>query len=146
MISTVGQISKYFTWHEALYLPRWDRLANEADGLTEEIKSNLINLFYKMDDVRVWSGAPIVVHEAYRPPEYNSLIKGARQSQHLLGNAVDFHSEAIGIENFKIKVMAEIEQKNMLDIWKMRMERNTIGWIHLDQMEIIHGQARYFFP
>ena len=35
------KISDYFSVGEALYLPRWERLANEQDGLSDDSKTAL---------------------------------------------------------------------------------------------------------
>lgn len=34
----------YFQWREALFLPSWNRIAQEADGLTQEILTSIENL------------------------------------------------------------------------------------------------------
>ena len=137
-------ISRYFTYREALLLPRWMRLATESDGLTDQILLNLQKIFATMDDVRDYFKAPIYVHCAYRPPAYNKLIGGAEHSAHIDGLAVDFEvhgmpcSEAISL----------ILRDEMLEEWGMRMEDNgdDPSWIHLDLRAPKTPYDRYFKP
>ena len=68
-------ITPHFTVRDALYLPTWKRLANQSDGLNDQIKENIIQLFNKMETVREYFGnIPINVHVTYRPPAYNKLL------------------------------------------------------------------------
>ncbi len=136
---------QHFTWHEALWLPQWRRLAVESDGLTDEILNNLTVLFQKLETVRSFlNGRPILVHVAFRSQAYNSLptVKGAKSSAHLFGMAVDFH--VVGIDCDQAKQM--ILDGNKLDEWGMRMEDNGAGapWIHLDTRALRPGGKRFF--
>lgn len=135
-------ISKYFSWHEALWLPQWNRMATVEDGLTDQIQENLVKTFAKMDIVREYFGAPIIVHCTFRPPKYNELVGGSSDSQHVLGGAVDFHVKDFGC----ILAIKKINDEDMLDAWNMRMEQGTSGWIHLDTKPIQPGSARFFKP
>lgn len=136
-------ISKYFSYAEALWLPQWERMATEADGLNEEIESNLKELFTKMDTVREYFNCPLVVHCCYRPEEYNKKVKGATQSAHLVGKAIDFHVKNLSCKNAISKILAD----DMLEKWGMRMENNgpDPAWIHLDLKPVGPG-GRYFKP
>lgn len=132
---------QHFTWKEALYLPQWKLMADESTGVTEEIKANLIKTFQWMEKVREWIGSPISVHIAWRSEDYNALVKGAKTSQHLYGNAVDFSVPSMTCDAFKAKMLAE----NKLEEWNLRMEDNGAGagWIHLDDRQ--PGPAGRFF-
>jgi hypothetical protein len=122
-------------------------MATVADGLTDEIQNNLVELFTKMDAVREWTGGPLIVHCCFRPQKYNELVKGAKNSQHTIGKAIDFHAENISVSDFHKKIMVEgSDNKNMLEIWNMRCERGTVGWVHLDDKQIIPPEARFFNP
>lgn len=141
-IDPKSQISKYFTWKEALWLPRWDRMADESDGLNAQVMDSLKVLFAKMDVVREYFGAPIIVHVCYRPEEYNKLIGGAPQSAHRLGMAVDFSIKGISCDDARKKIMDE----KMLEIWNMRMEDLPgSNWIHLD-IRAPGPAGRFFKP
>lgn len=137
------QISEYFTWLDALWLPTWKRMAIVNDGLTDQVKENMKLLFKKMDIVRDFVMRPIIVHCAYRPKIYNELVKGAAHSAHLAEGvgvaAVDFHVEDISCHEVQERLLP------MLETWNMRMEDNGIdaNWIHLD---IGKPGSRYFKP
>ena len=135
------KISKWFSWSEATYLPQWKRLANEKDGLNDEIKANLTKLFAKMDQIREHFGKPINVHVAYRSPEYNKLVKGASKSAHLQGLACDFDVKGLSCDD----VRKDILEHKLLDSLELRMEDlPNSTWVHLDLMA--PNPNRYFKP
>ena len=137
------KVSKYFTVREMLYLPTWKRLANESDGLNEDIKQNLIHLGQKMDTVREYFDKPINVHVTYRPEEYNKEIGGALHSAHSDGQAMDF--DIVGMTCDEVR--NELVGKNLLDQWAMRCEKAPgTNWVHLDYRALKPGGNRYFIP
>lgn len=50
-----------------------------------------------MEGVRTLLGAPIIISSGYRSPELNKAIGGAKNSQHVKGEAVDFICPGYGI-------------------------------------------------
>jgi hypothetical protein len=141
-----AKISKYFTIGEVITLRKWNRLANESDGLNDHVKEQLV-LFYttRVDVVREYLGVPLIVSCGYRSPEYNKLptIKGAPGSSHQsLGNwaAIDFVPVGMSPEAARQKMLP------MLDLWGLRLENRgpDMVWIHLDNHPLIGSQPRYF--
>ena len=49
-----------------------------------------------METVRMLLGAPILISSGYRSPELNKALGGAANSQHMLGEAVDFTCPGFG--------------------------------------------------
>lgn len=141
-IGLTDHISKHFTYREALWLPSWGVVANEAGGLTDVILDNLIIVFEKLDQVRDHFNLPINVHCAFRPFAYNREVGGAQMSPHLTGSAVDF--DVAGLDCNKAKI--EILSAGLLEALGMRMERNVGNWIHLDTRELSEGGNRFFIP
>jgi len=136
-------VSKYFTVHNMIYLPTWKRLANEADGLNEEIKENLIKLGQKMDTVREYFSKPINVHVTYRPLEYNKAIGGALHSAHSDGMAMDWDLMGMTCDEVREKLVTD----KCLDTWAMRCEdAPKTNWVHLDYRELKPGGHRFFIP
>lgn len=136
------KISKFFSYKEALYLPQWNRCATKKDGLTNEHLVNLKQLFNKMDAVREYVAAPIIVHVAFRPKDYNALVGGAKQSSHMQGMAIDFHVENIPCDD--IRYLFQVDNK--LEEWGMRCEDAPgTNWIHLDIREP-GPSGRWFKP
>lgn len=135
------KVSKYFTVKECLWLPQWNRLANESDGLNEEIKANLIKLCMKMDLIREFVGEPINVHVTYRPEAYNALIHGAKGSVHIQGMAMDFDVQGLDCDAARAKLMSK------LDELELRMEDLPgSSWVHLDVSPLKLGGHRFFKP
>lgn len=134
-------ISKHFSWHEAIYLSQFIREATEADGLTQQVKDNLVVLFNKLDVIRDHFNKPIVIHVAFRSPEYNKMVKGAPNSAHLQGKAVDFHVVGLTCD----EVRKSILDAKLLESLDMRMEDLPGSrWTHLDTAPVIKN--RYFKP
>ena len=44
-----------------------------------------------LEPIRLHFGAPVVIHSGYRCPALNAAIGGAKSSQHMRGEAADFH-------------------------------------------------------
>lgn len=134
-----AQVSTYFKVKECLYLPTWSRLANESDGLNDDIKAHLEALCSKMDQVRDMLGCSMNVHCIYRPPAYNLVIGAPENDVHSLGQAIDFDCMPnISCDQVRAKLVTE------LDKYEIRMERGTTTWIHLDIHPV--GVQRYFYP
>lgn len=134
-----AKVSEHFSVHEAIYLPTWDRMATESDGLTQPVKDNLVNLCAVMEKVRELLGCPITVHCMYRPPEYSKLVGGHENDVHTMGMAVDFDcNPSMSTDDIKAKLLPELERMGL------RMENNgsNSGWIHIDTHAVIHN--RYF--
>lgn len=132
------KITEHFSVNEAIYLPTWDRMATEADGLTQEIQDNLVNLCFIMEKVRDLLGVPMVVHCTYRPPEYSKEVGGSLTDPHTRGQAIDFNLDGMEIEDAKNALLPKLEELGL------RMEQGTSSWIHLDTCPVIHN--RYFKP
>lgn len=141
--SPTNMVSKHFSVKEVLYLPQWNRMADANDGLNDVIKSNLIALCNKLDQVRDLINKPFIVHVVYRSPDYNKLIGGATNSSHCLGLAMDFHVEGMTCDEVKLFILSN----KILEIMDMRLENNGQGasWIHLSN-DWQPGHNRYFYP
>jgi hypothetical protein len=137
------KVSKYFTVHDMIYLPTWKRMANEADGLNEEVKANLIELGKKMDTVREYFDKPINTHVTYRPLEYNKAIGGALHSAHSEGKAMDW--DLMGMTCDEVRDI--LVKEKLLDTWAMRCEdKPASNWVHLDYRELKPDGHRFFIP
>ena len=134
-----SKITDNFTVREALWLPKWNRMATHDDGLTDGAKKNLVTLFKKMEIVRSYlDDGPISVTNAFRPSEYNYLIGGALNSAHTYGMAVDWF--IVGVDCNELRPLLV----PMLDEWDMRCEDIVGDWIHLDISDYRYN--RFFKP
>jgi hypothetical protein len=106
-----------------------------------------------MDLIREFLGVPIHIHCWIRPilnnpnsehngQDYNAFVKGAKNSAHKIGSAVDFN--AIGDKC--IDTINKILHNNKLEELDLRMENNgpDPSWVHLDSFPVI--TRRYFNP
>lgn len=137
------KVSNHFSVRETLYLPIWNRMANESDGLDDTVKANLITLCGKLDQLRDVLAMPINVHVTYRPSAYNALIKGAPNSYHVQGLAMDFNVVGQDCEDTRQYILSN----KVLELLNMRMEDNgtSAPWIHLD-CGWEPGKNRFFKP
>lgn len=133
---------EYFKWREALWLPQWNREANESDGLNDEILENIKVTAKWMDEIRKYFGKPIKIHCWFRPAKYNALVGGGKTSQHLIGKAVDFHVSGMTCDD----VRKALIDANMLEDLGLRMEDLPgSNWVHLDD-RAPGPSGRFFKP
>ncbi|HEX8821704.1 MAG TPA: glucosaminidase domain-containing protein [Archangium sp.] len=116
--------SKYFTWHEALWLPQFNRHAS-ASEVSPTILHNIVRQAKALDVVRDHFKSPIGVHCWLRPPAYNTHIKGAKKSAHLRGTATDFH-----IVGYTADHVRKVLQTNKA-LYPGAGEL-LVTWVHLD--------------
>ena len=146
--SPADKISRYFRVREALWLPKWNRLAYAGDGLDDHVKARICALAERLDVVRDFLGRPMIVHCWFRPKGYNALVHGSRGSKHMsLGpwSAVDFHCELPSTKSISeacATVRAAIEFK--LEAWGLRCEDFDGPWVHLDDAPVV--TRRFFKP
>lgn len=71
-------------------------IPNEAPA---SVVPKLVQVATLLEAVRAHFGAPVIVHSGYRSPAVNAAIGGAsKTSQHMLGEAADFHVEGVDLE------------------------------------------------
>lgn len=63
--------------------------------LTNEVRSNLLELATNLEVLRAHFNAPVNLTNAYRSPEHNKAVGGSKNSQHLLGKAADIKMKII---------------------------------------------------
>jgi len=146
-----SKISKYFTVHEATFLPSW-RIYHTP---SEEEQKEITKLAQIMDTIRERVGAAIIVHVWIRPKyvncpnsdkhgqDYNLFIGSkSTKSGHIFGQAIDFHvsghagpQECAHIRQLIVPVLEDLD---------IRMEDQDGGWIHIDTKEVKY--SRFFKP
>ena len=145
-----SKISKYFSVHDATFLPSWQ--IHHTPSAEERV--NILATAVKMDCVREFLGAPISVHVWIRPAavncpgdsrsgqDYNAFVKGAQKSTHLVGKAVDWSvvgkRSAAECAEIRTKLLSKLEE------FGIRMEDINGNWIHVDTGAVIN--KRFFKP
>lgn len=85
-------MGKYFTINELTKSSTASRL-HINNTPSQEVKDNLNKLIDNvLDPLRGLYGKPIIVNSGYRCPKLNKAVGGARNSQHLIGQASDIRT------------------------------------------------------
>ena len=96
--------------------------------MPENIKKNVIELIHNLQVIRDEVKVPISITSGYRSPEHNAKVKGAKDSQHVKGTAVDFK-----VQGLTPKQVAPIVEKL---IKEGKIKQGGIGiypsWVHYD--------------
>jgi zinc D-Ala-D-Ala carboxypeptidase len=89
-------LSTNFTLDEFIFSQTAARLGIDNTP-PAEVLANLKRLAQALEQVRsALGGAPILISSGYRSPALNRAVKGARNSAHVLGLAVDFTAPRFG--------------------------------------------------
>ena len=96
--------------------------------MPENIKKNIIEMIHNLQVIRDEVKVPISITSGYRSPEHNAKVKGAKDSQHVKGTAVDFK-----VQGLKPKEVAVIVERLIKD---GKIKQGGIGiypsWVHYD--------------
>ena len=94
----------------------------------ENIRLNALNIAEKvLDPFREFIKKPITVNSWYRTPKYNKQVGGAKNSQHTLGEAVDFVVKGMTNEEIYDSII-----KMKLPFDQLILENgNGTTWIHI---------------
>lgn len=85
-------MGKYFTINELTKSSTAQRLHIDNTP-PQNVKDNLTKLIDNiLDPLRELYGKPIIVNSGYRCPKLNKAVGGARNSQHLIGQASDIRT------------------------------------------------------
>jgi peptidoglycan hydrolase-like protein with peptidoglycan-binding domain len=117
------------TWHQAMWLNQWSRLAKPSDltnGVSmDTVIANITRQAAALQKVIDHLGKSIHVNCWLRPPEYNKLVHGASNSAHLRGTATDFNVIGMTSEQARQAI------KGSPGLYPGAGE-NGVAWVHLD--------------
>ena len=139
-----GKMSgKYFTISELCKSrPGYDNTP------TEEIKTNLQHLIDKvLDPMREAYGKAVNVTSGYRSPAYNAAIGGAKNSQHMKGQAADLQTKEGKEGN---KRLFEIIRK--MGNFDQLINEKDYSWIHVsynpsgNRKQILRYDGHKYYP
>lgn len=119
---------KYFTLNELTKSETAS--ANKIKNIpSKKEENNLISLVENiLDPLREAYGKPIIVTSGYRCKSLNTLVGGAKNSQHLTGEAADIRSiEDTISEN---KKLFNLIQKLKLPFDQL-INENNFNWVHV---------------
>ena len=111
---------------------------------TEAIVANLKALCEEvLEPLRQWCGKPIIISSGYRSPALNKAVGGAKNSQHMTGEAVDIRlPDAASCRKWFLWMMDNLQFDQLI------MEKSTFSstryWIHVSfsrnhcRQQVIH--------
>src|SRR5687768_1870674 len=99
-MALTGRITEHFTWAEAVVtehrgLAESNRLSLEANTTAQAAVRALCSTL--LEPTRNHFRQPVFVHSLYRSPTLNTAIGGSSSSQHMRGEAADFHVAGVGL-------------------------------------------------
>jgi hypothetical protein len=119
------EISKYISYNEATKSQTAIRHGIKNEPNYEQLQNMKIVGTKCFDPIREFYKRPLRVSSFYRCEELNKLVKGAKNSQHLKGQAIDIDAGSIQ-ENKKIFEWA----KDNLEYDQLINEYN-FSWVHI---------------
>lgn len=137
------QITKNFTYEE-LYKSSTATKYNIDNTPTKKAKEYLYALTEKvLQPIRDEWGAPIIISSGYRSLALNSVVKGASNSLHIDGMAVDFSAKDKKQNGELFKLIVSLMKLGKINlrtlIWEYGDSKNP-QWIHLD----INGEGHTY--
>jgi hypothetical protein len=118
-----GMITEHFSWQEA-FITTHREIENEFED--DGILINIARTAVRMEKVREILQVPITVNSWYRSPVLNAAVGGAKNSDHMVGCAVDFIAPTFGMP---IDVAKKLIQNKELLNWKQLIMEHT--WVHI---------------
>lgn len=121
------KLTEYFTFFE---LTRTDRAEfqelNRRKGLCYPAElTGLCRII--LEPVRAHCGKPVIVHSGFRCFELNTAVGGSANSQHMLGQAADFHVDGVSVDD----VFSWLWKKSGIPFGQLIDERRGADrWIH----------------
>jgi len=136
-------MGKHFTTEELCKSSTAEKNNIDNTPPNPAIKSN-IDFFiqYCLDPIREKYGKPIYVSSGYRSQELNKLVKGSRNSQHLIGMAADIYAK----DESNINLVPAIVSADRYD--QIIIEKGDLynpRWIHVSYSRIHNRKQILFF-
>lgn len=125
-LGRTSRLTPNFTIEELAYTGHVE-YAKQNLAFAWEHWSELQRVATMLQHVRDHYGKPIFVHSGIRCPELNAHIGGSVTSQHMLGEAVDFHVQGVDLR----EVFDWIRLESGLKYGQVILEGDPPSWIHL---------------
>lgn len=139
MVDLNQKLSPHFTLRELVKSSDAIRMGIDNTP-SEEIAENLRAICETiLEPVREHYGIPFTPNSGYRSPELNTAIKGAKNSQHMLGCAVDI--EVPGVSNYDLAdwIRTHLVYDQVILEFHKSGDPNS-GWVHVSYLKT--GQNR----
>jgi hypothetical protein len=126
----MSQISQHISYEEAIYSQKAVN-ANIPNVPNEEQLEAMKLVAEKLfEPLRAWYGKPIKINSFFRNPDVNKLVMGAKNSNHLRGEAIDITGGS-QVENKKIFDWCKANFKDFDEV--IYEYGSVIGpdWVHI---------------
>lgn len=124
------KLSQHFTLEEMIKSQTASRKGIDNTPTPEVIENLKLLCENVLEKIRINFGRPLTVNSGYRGPKLNKAIGGAKNSQHMTGQAADI--EIVSIDNKAlfnwIKDNMEFDQL-ILEFYKPGIPDS--GWVHV---------------
>jgi len=101
----------------------------------EVVLANMRHVAELFEQIRAHFGKPIGISSFYRSPALNKKIGGAKNSQHILGEAIDIDADIYGgVTNAQIFEFAKTLDFDQL-IWEYGDDNNP-AWVHISRKRV----------
>ena len=126
MSTVITHLSKHFGLAE---LTRTDSgLPNTPDSPT--VIDRLRGVCeHVLEPVRAHFGRPVILHSGYRSPAVNAAVGGSVASQHVKGEAADFHVNGFSVYDVAMWVSDNLEYDQLI-LENFVPGVRTSGWVH----------------
>jgi zinc D-Ala-D-Ala carboxypeptidase len=89
--------------------------------------------------VRAHFGRPVLIHSGYRCPGVNAAVGGSKASQHMKGEAVDFHVSGYTVYDVGIWISENLDYDQVI-LENFVPGIKTSGWVHCSFSKNNRGQ------
>jgi len=143
MVVQMTQISKHITINEATFSQK--AYDNKVSNTPNEAQFEAMQLVAEklFEPLREWYGKPIKINSFFRSTEVNKLVKGATNSNHLRGEAIDLTGGSRA-ENKKIFDWCKSNFKDFDELIFEYGDSTGPDWVHIsykskgNRKKIIH--------
>jgi hypothetical protein len=122
-------ISKHITYKEATQSPTATRLKIDNTPSAEVLANMRLVANMCFEPLREWYGRPITINSFYRSPALNRAVRGARNSDHIKGFAIDLDTPS-NAENKKLFEWCKANLKFSQLIWEYGNSQGP-DWLHI---------------
>lgn len=128
-------LTTHFTLDEMTDSPTAVRLGID-NSPSNQVLDKLYDTAAGMERVRSVLGVPIHVSSGYRCPKLNTAVHGAKNSQHTLGEAVDFTAPEFGTPLQVCRAL--LKDKDFVGFDQLIMEGT---WVHISFSDATRGKV-----
>jgi uncharacterized protein YcbK (DUF882 family) len=122
------QLSEHFTLEELTFSQTAARHDYDNTPNAEQIENLRQLCVHILEPLRAACNAPIRITSGYRSPKVNAAVGSKPSSQHLQGQAADFHVDGMSIK----EIIAKVQELNLpFDQLIDEFSGNGGGWVHV---------------